>query len=492
MYWLLLLGAVSVVTALIVTPLVRELSLRYGLVDQPDQERHFHAKAVPRTGGLAVAISYLAPFGLLLAIPSARAAAGLSNLHIDWRLPVAALLVLGIGLLDDIRGLNPWQKLLGLLIASSLACWGGVYIIGIHSYLFSPLVGVPITLLWLLLCANGFNLIDGIDGLATGVGILTTLAILLSAIFQHNLPLVIATVALAASLIGFLPYNFIPASIFLGDGGSLLVGFLLGCYAVLWGEKSTTLVGMTAPMIALAFPLLDTSVAIARRLLRGQPLFRGDRRHIHHRLLDRGLSPRRVVLLMYACCGAAGALSLVQSTNEKFAGLIVVVFCVSAGIGIHRLGYIEFGTFGRIFTDGTLSGALRANIQLSEVRAALNSAATPDDCWLILRRSSIAFGFTRAELMLGAKCYFDSASNLPTGENSWIIHIPLSQLGYIELAHHGESMKQAAAAGAFAETVGSALKAKQVLLQTHLSSSPPIPPRNVPAVSQIARAARRG
>src|SRR3954468_3766759 len=200
MYWLLLLGAVSAITALIVTPLVRELSLRYGLVDQPDQERHLHAKAVPRTGGLSIAISYVAPFILLFAIPSARTAAALSGLHLDWKLPAATLLVLGIGLLDDIRGLNPWQKLLGLLIASSLACWGGVYIIGIHSYLFSPLLGVPITLLWLLLCANGFNLIDGIDGLATGVGILTTLAMLISAIFQHNLPLVIATVALASSL----------------------------------------------------------------------------------------------------------------------------------------------------------------------------------------------------------------------------------------------------------------------------------------------------
>ena len=490
MYLLLLLGVVSLLTALIVTPLVRELSLRYGLLDQPDQERHFHAKAVPRTGGLAVAISYLVPFLLLLAVPSSGMPALISSLHIDWRLPPAALLVFGIGLVDDIRGLNPWQKLLGLSIASGLACWGGVLIIGIHNYLFSPLVSVPVTVLWLLVCANGFNLIDGIDGLATGVGILTTLSVLLSAIFQHNLALIVATVPLAASLFGFLPYNFMPASIFLGDGGSLLLGFLLGCYAVLWGEKSTTMVGMTAPMIALAVPLLDTSVAIARRLLRGQPVFSGDRRHIHHRLLDRGLSPRRVVVLMYTCCGAAGVLSLVQSTNEELAGIVVVVACVSAGIGIQRLGYIEFGAFGRILTDGTLRDALRASIHLTEVRAAFTSAATADECWMILRRSCIAFGITRVELKIGTKVYFDATSDLPASENSWIIRIPLPQWDYVELAHYAVGRKQAAAAGAFAETVGWALKAKRALFQTHVALPPPMPPRSVPAMHQVARAGR--
>lgn len=478
MNWLLLLflGAVSFVTALVVTPLLREVSLRFGLTDQPDGVRHFHVKAVPRIGGLPVAISYLTPFALLLALRFSGASAVLKNLPFHWELPVAALVVLSTGLLDDIRGLKPWQKLLGVLLASALACAGGVRIIGIHGYLFSPLIGVPVTLLWLLVCTNGFNLIDGIDGLATGIGILTALAILLSAIFQRNPAVVIATVPLAASLLGFLRYNFSPASIFLGDGGSLFLGFVLGCYAVLWGQKSTTILGMTAPMIALALPLLDTSVAIGRRFLRGHPIFTGDRGHIHHRLLDRGLTPRRVVLWLYACCGIGGALSLLLSTHEALAGVILVLFCVSAGIGIHWLDYVEFGAFGRIFADGTLSEALRTKIQLSELRAAFANAATTDECWQILQRSCVRFGFTRAELTLCSQSYFELAAPAHF-ENRWIMHILLPDADYVELEYGGEDNRHPTAAGAFADMVGTALAAKRALLQSPLGAPRPLPQR---------------
>jgi len=488
-WWLLLLGAVSFVTALVVTPLLRELSLRYGLMDLPDGARHSHLKAVPRTGGLPVAISYLTPFVLLLALPSSSVAAALKNIPFDWELPVAAFVVLGTGLLDDVRGLKPWQKLLGVLIASALACSGGVRIIGIHGYLFSPLVGVPVTLLWLLLCTNGFNLIDGIDGLATGVGILTALAILLSAIFQQNLAVVVATVPLAASLLGFLRYNFSPASIFLGDGGSLLLGFLLGCYAVLWGQKSTTILGMTAPLIALALPLLDTSVAIGRRFLRGQPIFTGDRGHIHHRLLDRGLTPRRVVLWLYACCGIGGALSLLQSTHEAFAGLILVLFCTSAGIGIHWLDYVEFGAFGRIFADGTLRGALRTNIQLSELRAEFATASTTDECWQILQRGCVKFGFARAALTLCSKSYFEAAANPSHFENAWIILILLPGPDYVELVYRSDD-RHPTAAGAFADMVGTALKEKRALLQAPVGVARPLSRQTeLSMAGQFARAA---
>ena len=470
-----------------------ETSVRYGLMDQPDDERHSHATAVPRTGGLPVAISYLAPFALLLALPSSNVTAALKDYPFGWQLPVAALLVLGTGLLDDIRGLNPWQKLLGVLVASALACSGGVRIIGIHSYLFSPLIGVPVTVLWLLVCTNGLNLIDGIDGLATGVGILTTLAILLSAIFQHDPALIVVTVPLAASLLGFLRYNFNPASIFLGDGGSLFLGFLLGCYAVLWGQKSTTILGMTAPMIALALPLLDTSVAIGRRFLRGQPIFRGDRGHIHHRLLDRGFTPRRVVLCLYACCGIGGALSCLQSTNEAFAGLILVLFGAGAGLGIHWLDYVEFGAFRRLFADGTLRGALRTNIQLSELRVAFAAAANADECWQILRRSCATFGFKQAALTLCSKSYLEPVADLSYLESSWIIRIPLPERDYVELVYDGEDNRHTSAVGAFAEMVGTALRAKRALLQAPLGvSRPMIRPGRLAVVGQFANAAAVG
>jgi len=492
-WWWLLLGAVSFVTALVVTPLLRKLSVRYGLIDRPDDVRHFHARPVPRTGGLPVAISYLAPFALVLALPSSSATAALKSYPFDWQLPVAALVVLGTGLLDDIRGLNPWQKLLGVFIASALACCGGVRIIGIHGYVFSPLIGVPVTLLWLMVCTNGLNLIDGIDGLATGVGILTTLAILLSAIFQHHLDLILVTVPLAASLLGFLRYNFSPASIFLGDGGSLFLGFLLGCYAVLWGQKSTTILGMTAPLIALALPLLDTSIAIGRRFLRGQPIFRGDRGHIHHRLLDRGFTPRRVVLCLYACCGIGGALSFLQSTNEAFAGMVLVLFGAGAVIGIHWLDYVEFGAFRRLLADGTLTGALRTKIKLSELRAAFDAAATADECWQILRRNCAPFGFRQAALTLCSKSYLEPVADLSYLESSWIIRIPLPERDYVELVYDGEDNQHASGLGAFAEMVGTALRAKRALLPPPPGVPRPMPrPARLAVLGQFANAAAAG
>src|SRR5207302_8185636 len=133
-------------------------------------------------------------------------------------------------------------------------------------------LSVPITVFWLLACTNAFNLIDGVDGLAAGVGLFATITMLLAALLQNNVPLALATVPLAGALPGFLRYNFNPATIFLGDSGSLLIGFLLGAYGLIWSQKSTTLIGMTAPMMALAIPLLDTGLAIVRRALRGQPI----------------------------------------------------------------------------------------------------------------------------------------------------------------------------------------------------------------------------
>jgi len=138
-------------------------------------------------------------------------------------------------------------------------------------------------------CVNAFNLIDGLDGLAAGLGLFATLTTFAAALLQQNFELAIATVPLSGALLGFLRYNFSPATIFLGDCGSQTVGFLLGCYGVLWSQKATTLLGMTAPVMALSIPLLDTALSVARRLLGGRPIFRADRGHIHHRPWIAGL-----------------------------------------------------------------------------------------------------------------------------------------------------------------------------------------------------------
>src|SRR5207245_2267878 len=160
------------------------------------------------------------------------------------------------------------------------------------------------------------------------------------------------TAPLAGALLGFLRYNFSPASIFLGDCGSLFIGFILGCYAVIWSQKSATLLGMTAPLMALAIPLLDTGLAILRRFLRGQPILAGDRGHIHHRLLDRGLSPRTVALLLYGVCSIAALFSIL-ALRDRYTGIVIVVFCGMAWIGIQHLGYTEFGAARQLLAQRT-------------------------------------------------------------------------------------------------------------------------------------------
>ena len=204
------------------------------------------------------------------------------------------------------------------LLKPSLQCvpyLAGVHLTTLGGHLLSPWLSTPATVLWLVLCANSLNLIDGLDGLACGIGLFATATALLAAGVQHNISLAYAVIPLFGALLGFLRYNFNPARIFLGDSGSLFVGFLLGCFGLLWTEKSATLLGLTAPLMVFAIPLLDTTLAIVRRFLHNKPIFSADRGHIHHRLLARGLAPQKVVLLLYACC-AVGALCSVAVMNS--------------------------------------------------------------------------------------------------------------------------------------------------------------------------------
>src|SRR5207247_1602256 len=172
------------------------------------------------------------------------------------------MVIFATGLLDDLFGLSPWQKIFGQVGAAGLAYWAGVRVLGVAGFSAHGWWSIPLTVLWLVGCANAFNLIDGVDGLAAGVGLFATLTIFLAALLQNNAPLALATVPLAGALLAFLRYNFNPASIFLGDCGSLSIGFLLGCYGIIWSQKSATMLVMSAPLLALAIPLHDTCITI--------------------------------------------------------------------------------------------------------------------------------------------------------------------------------------------------------------------------------------
>jgi UDP-GlcNAc:undecaprenyl-phosphate/decaprenyl-phosphate GlcNAc-1-phosphate transferase len=252
MFTLLFLALTSFLLAFLLTPLCRNLAVRYRLVDLPDKRRKVHALPVPRIGGLPIAIAYTASFMILVADrPTAHLLA--SGFPMALRLLPAVCLIFLVGIIDDIRGLSPASKLAGQWAAGALAVWAGLHI-SVFGHQLAPWLNAPLTILWLIACSNAFNLIDGVDGLASGVGLFATITPLIAALIGNNLPLAMVTVPLAGALLGFLRYNFNPASIFLGDSGSLFIGFLLGCFGILWSQKSATLLGMVAPMMALSIP----------------------------------------------------------------------------------------------------------------------------------------------------------------------------------------------------------------------------------------------
>ena len=349
---------------------------------------------------------------------------------------------------------------------------GGVYIGAVGGHGLNVWIGVPITVIWLLACTNSFNLIDGVDGLAAGVGLFATITMLLAALLQNNVPLALATVPLAGALPGFLRYNFNPATIFLGDSGSLLIGFLLGCYGVLWSEKSATILGMTAPMMALAIPLLDTGLAIARRFLRQKSIFAADRGHIHHRLLDRGFTPRKVVLTLYAVAGLFAILSLCTVWAPNV-GLVIVLFCACTWIGIQHLGYLEFGLAGRMFMDGAFRRLLNSHLSLQGFEDDLNAASTPEECWRVLADAYKEFGFSRVEANLAGTTY--SAQDDQQKPEFWAMRIPLAGSAYVELTREFEFTQQQNVLASFVDVLRKVLVPKLATFPPHRLPTDPAP-----------------
>jgi UDP-GlcNAc:undecaprenyl-phosphate GlcNAc-1-phosphate transferase len=455
MHELIWLGLISLCLSLVLTPAFREIFRACGFVDLPNQTRKIHTLPIPRAGGTAITVSYIASFFLL------QLGAGIMNseLSLVWKVLPSASIIFVVGIVDDLRGLKHWQKLIGQVAAACVACWSGIIIVdvvGVHGHAWWS---VPATILWLLACSNAFNLVDGMDGLAAGVGLFATLTIFIAALLQKNMALAMATVALAGCLLGFLRYNFAPATTFLGDSGSLLIGFVLGCYGIIWTEKSATLLGMTAPLMALSIPLFDVTLAIARRFLRTQPIFMADRGHIHHRLLDRGMSPRKAVLLLYGLSSLVAIFSLLQSFSHsnQIASMVVLVFCAVAWMGIQYLEYMEFALASRFLFRGDLQRTVKAQIDLDAFTKSLASAENPEECCTLVRETAVVFGFTLVRAQIAGKRFSEpSVYTVPC----WTVHIPLDSGDFVELEREADANAIASSAGPFVDALRSSLSAK--------------------------------
>ena len=461
MFLILTLGVLAVVLALVLTPLVRDYIGQWGFLDHPDGVRKKHAAPIPRVGGIAIVLSYIITFVIALALPFTY-----TN-HLHRALPdILPLTLVGsvvflTGVLDDLVGLAAWQKLIGITCASVLAYFAGIHVDihllrGIPGW---PWLGFALTVVWLVGCTNAFNLIDGMDGLAAGVGLLASVTMLVAALTQSNLPLALATMPLAGCLLGFLRYNFNGASVFLGDSGSLLIGFMLGCYGALWSEKSVTLVALTVPLLAVAIPLIDVVLSIVRRFLRNRPIFEADRGHIHHRLLDRGLSPKNAVLTIYGVCAVVAVLSLLASAlHNQFSGLIVLVFGGAIWVGIRQLDYAEFASASRMFLGGKFRRIIDVETRMADFESSLSKAVSVEDCWEQMRSGSQSFGFQEVRMNLCGR-YFEQTCPDPA-KPRWQLRIPLSDSQYVNFARDFESDMNPLVLGAFVEAVQRGLAAK--------------------------------
>jgi UDP-GlcNAc:undecaprenyl-phosphate GlcNAc-1-phosphate transferase len=346
---------VAVLTATCLTWLVRNTSFARGWVSGPRSERHLHKKRIPRLGGVAIAATVFIVTAFVILISRLH--------HLDLEFSGKTLiLVLGaslvsfvIGLRDDLVEIKPWAKIAGLSVAGLLLYAGHVRLVSINvlfgSRHFGEITSFVLTLGWVVFITNAFNLIDGLDGLAAGSALFSTTAVFVVAMVEGSTMTALLTATLAGAILGFLRYNFNPATIFMGDCGSLFIGCLLSGLSLtgMQQQKSTTLVAVAIPVVAFGLPILETGVSIVRRILAGQPIFNADRRHIHHRLLDRGWSHRQVVALLYAVSAVFGLMSLLL-LSPGMAPVAVVLVIIGTGIvvGVQQLGYQEFFELGRI------------------------------------------------------------------------------------------------------------------------------------------------
>lgn len=291
----------------------------------------------------------MALFAGKLGIHSAR---NLSLSPLATILPPAILIFL-LGIYDDRRNASPLLKFSVQAIAGAMLFAGGLRIFTLPVFFgahrFSWITGLVLTIVWVIAITNAFNLIDGLDGLAAGSALFSTLVLFVVALLGNMTLISLVALALAGAIVGFLRYNFNPATIFLGDCGSLFIGFMLSALALYGSQKTPTIVAVAIPMVSFGLPILETSLSVLRRLISGRPVFTADREHIHHKLLQRGMSHRQVVIVLYGVSAIFALLSLflLWPTGSTL-GLVLAVLGTGIWMGVQHLGYLEFGELRRV------------------------------------------------------------------------------------------------------------------------------------------------
>ncbi len=363
----------NLIVSLLLVPLVMRFARRVGAVDRGGYRKVFEG-AMPLLGGLGVALPLLV-IGVFTSIAGHYIVLNFAYFHTEYPgyfstlmtiaqfrsdgivLILGSLAILALGLVDDTRGMRARWKLLGQVVVASFVCVSGHGLTDVDIPLVGTLnlgvfFGGMLTVLWIVGMINAFNLIDGVDGLASGIALVGVLALVILSIIQGNLFVTFVGAALAGTLLGFLCFNFPPARIFLGDTGSMFIGYFLATMSLMGSPKYETAVILLTPMLALSFPIFETFISIIRRYLRGVPIFAGDNHHTHHRLLGKGYSQPQVVLTLYGVAlslATAAVLSALIPLNSPWSGIPYALYAGTLVYIAWLAGYLRPTTFRALF-----------------------------------------------------------------------------------------------------------------------------------------------
>ena len=328
--------------ALFLTPVVISFARRTGALDAPDA-RKVHVRPIPRIGGIGIYAAFMVSVLVQMSI-SDFSPEIMTSL---WGLLAGGTIIVAIGIIDDYRDLPAKVKLLGQILAACVLVIGfdvriDVITDPLGDFIYLEYFAIPATIFWVVGLTNTVNLIDGLDGLAAGVSSIAAVTIFLVAM-EEGIPFVaMITAALAGAAIGFLYYNFNPARIFMGDTGSMFLGFMLAGISVIGAVKSAATIALIVPILALGLPILDTTFAIVRRARNHRPIFKPDKGHLHHRLLAHGFTQKQAVLLMYVVSALFGLCALaLTAVSTQAALLIIIIVAAAVFIGARKLGILR-------------------------------------------------------------------------------------------------------------------------------------------------------
>ena len=325
--------AVAGVISFAVTPLVRRFAHTVGAIDVPNDARRVHTRPIPRLGGLAIFIGFI--FSYLLFGQLTESVRGIL---------IGCVIMVAVGVIDDIVALPWWAKFLGQIGAAAIPVLHGVkverfsnplsfFLDSAEPYINLGAWSIPVTILWIVIITNSVNYIDGLDGLAVGVSGIASLSMLILAVVLGDPVAAILMAAVAGGCVGFIPYNFNPARLFMGDTGALFLGFMLSTVSVVGLFKLYAIISFAVPFLILGLPIFDFCVSSIRRLARGKSPMSADRGHVHHKLIDMGFSQKQAVAILYTMSALLGLTAVVlTTTGEVRAILLLLVFVVAGAI----------------------------------------------------------------------------------------------------------------------------------------------------------------